>query len=100
MNVRDVRRNPGDSPAQSSQYFRGSQLAFQVALEGLKGETAQIQAAPPGPRFGGKGGSGGSQHSLRKLPGIGRKRARIAIAMHRAEQSIGQRVEAGLASRE
>jgi hypothetical protein len=83
------------SAAQPSQRLGRAEFAFEVALEGLEGEAAQVLGAAARPEFGGKGGDGGAEHALGQLPGVGGKSA--AAAMDGTEETVCVGVEGNLA---
>lgn len=86
--------------AEAGQGFGGAEFAFEVAFEGLPSEAAEVVAATARPDFGGEGGGGGAQHALRELPGVGRERAGVAVAMDGAEESVSVGVEGDFAGEE
>jgi antitoxin PrlF len=76
------------SRTEARERFGGAEFAFEVALDGLEGEAAQILGAAAGPGFGGKGGDRGMQDALGQLPGIGAELAGADRAMNGAEEAV------------
>jgi len=85
------------SPAETVEGFGGAEFAFEVALEGLEGEAAEVLGAAARPGLGGEGGGGGAQHALGEEPGVGREEGCAGGAVEGAVKAVrvGVEVDAG-----